>query len=89
MVERPLLPERIADKIVEVCGGELRCYEGGYTVSDGSSEGASQQSQFDPEDYLSRIIVTGPSLTSSTSIIAPKEPVFTEPIPASRSFSQK
>jgi hypothetical protein len=41
------------------------------------------------KNYLSRTIVTGPSLTSATSIIAPKEPVSKEATPASRSLSQK
>jgi hypothetical protein len=39
--------------------------------------------------YLSKIIVTGPSFVSATSIIAPKEPVFTDRTPAVRSLSQK
>ena len=37
--------------------------------------------------YLSRIIVTGPSLTSVTLIIALKEPVSTGPTLAARSLS--
>jgi hypothetical protein len=41
------------------------------------------------QSYLSSTIVTGPSFVSSTSIIAPKQPVFTENMPAARSFSQK
>ena len=41
------------------------------------------------EDYLSRTIVTGPSFVSATSIIAPKEPAFTDLTPTRRSFSQK
>jgi hypothetical protein len=40
-------------------------------------------------DYLSRTIVTGPSFTSATSIIAPKEPIFTGPTPAACNLSQK
>jgi hypothetical protein len=39
--------------------------------------------------YLSRIIVTGPSLTRCTSIIVPKRPVSTWDTPIARSRSQK
>ena len=41
------------------------------------------------DSYLSRTIVTGPSLTSDTSIIAPKRPVSTGGTPVARSRSQK
>src|SRR6266550_513096 len=40
-------------------------------------------------DHFSRIRVTGPSFTSSTSIIAPNSPVSTRvPVPAPRSLSR-
>src|SRR3712207_1846881 len=77
--------DRIADKIVEVRDGELHRYEGGLQ----RLEGEKVLSGWCVPSYLSRTMVTGPSLTRATSIIAPKLPVITEAMPASRSRSQK
>ena len=40
------------------------------------------------QSSVSRMIVTGPSLTIRTSISSPNSPVFTSPMPAARSSSQ-
>src|SRR5437660_426789 len=56
------------------------------SVVDGIGSGSMAQALW---AYFSRISVTGPSLTSSTSIMAPNSPVATViPLPAPRSLSK-
>jgi len=82
--------ERIEDALERT--RELDCRNYDLTTCRSAASTKARSAEVARPAFLgqrSRIMVTGPSLTSVTSIIAPKRPISTWSTPAARSLSQK